>query len=812
MSRHYLVIHGHFYQPPRENPCIDSVEMQPSAWPYHDWNERVYTECYAPNGASRLLDNQGRIRAIVNNYEYFNFNFGPTLLSWMESRHPDTYARILDGDRISLERLGHGNAMAQAYNHTILPLDDEERKLRQIQWGLLDFEQRFGRKPEGMWLPETAVDMDSVLCLIRSGIKFIVLSPTQALRIRPLHTDHWIDISDGSINTHRPYRIFALNKEGMPLEKGYLDVFFYDGAISHEVGFAHLLRDAGGFAERILQAYDSHDMGDQLVSVCTDGESYGHHEPFADMCAAYLFHEHCAEKKLTPVNYGWYLAQHPPEFEVRLKNAFEGGTAWSCAHGVGRWKEDCGCHGGGQTGWNQKWRAPLRSSLNDLSGVLHSWLEQESRNHFREWKLAKSEAPNSWNADPARRQNFWTRHLLPGSRPERAQGLMEMLRFTDYMFTSCGWFFSDIAGLETIQVLRYALRAMRLHQESGGGTSVRTEFLKQISKAVSNLGHKTGEVLFLELEKELLPPQAYFSLARWAQSLSGETPFYAESPAFSFTGTESRDFSGFSVHEYRFRGESDFQTSAWIVYEGDGMDAKSYSVIIDPEGRLSDLITHPPKDAKALLKKKGNRVQIQAGQLPQDIRGMLASSLRKSYWQDNAEILSVIEQKLHSKQSRFLELGWPFPGTMASTLKVIGNFHLVEELEMALHGGSLPHLLKAVVLARVLREGGGHVHLGALRQEMRKKLLELGATFFVKPNVSQPNPLFALLDLVDSLGLISERTQLENMAFPLYRKLLDFQKTGKYSEPIKLEEAMGLLDRLNFSLDPTAEIPASERK
>jgi len=291
-----LCIHGHFYQPPRENPWTGRIESQESAAPHHDWNARISRECYAPNGASRLLDGWGRIRAVANNYRWMSFNFGPTLLDWIARNDSETLDRILEADRDSRkDQGGHGNAIAQVYNHAILPLGTRRDRRTQIQWGLRDFERRFGRKAEGMWLAETAIHMETVVDLIEAGVKFTVLAPTQADRVRSLRGDEWTDVSDGSIDPGEAYRIFPLGEDGEPLCAGHLDVFFYDGPISSAVGFEHLLRDAGSYFGKLRGAWDPATEIPRLVSVATDGESYGHHEPFGDMALAYLYESLCPD-------------------------------------------------------------------------------------------------------------------------------------------------------------------------------------------------------------------------------------------------------------------------------------------------------------------------------------------------------------------------------------------------------------------------------------------------------------------------------------------------------------------------------------
>jgi alpha-amylase/alpha-mannosidase (GH57 family) len=486
----HLVIHGHFYQPPRENPWTGEIERQESAAPYHDWNDRIADECYLPNALSRRLDDWGRITKLVNNYEWISFNFGPTLISWLEDNAPDAYARILEADRASAKRLsGHGNAIAQCYNHAIMPLASRRDRETQIRWGARDFERRFGRPSEGIWLPETAVNAGVLESLIEFGFKFIVLSPHQALRVRPLEDgSHWKDVSRGNIQTGAPYRCFDPGTKGRRDTRRFIDVFFYDAPLSTDVSFNHL-RNGDGFADAIALAYPR--VGGDLVVVATDGEIYGHHEPFADMALAYLVEAAAPRRGLSPTNFGAYLAVHEPRHEVDLKPGPNGeGTAWSCFHGVGRWKEDCGDSAGGREGWNQKWRAPLRAGLNTLGQTLAAMYEQEGSGLFADpWKARNDyiDVVEARDHDAARKfVASRARRPLSPEETARSLALLECQRNAQLMFTSCGWFFSDISGIETVQILRYAARAIELAGPEHWLT-LEKQLLGDLKGAVSNV-------------------------------------------------------------------------------------------------------------------------------------------------------------------------------------------------------------------------------------------------------------------------------------------------------------------------------------
>ena len=363
----FVCIHGHFYQPPRESPWLEAVEIQDSAFPYHDWNERITAECYAANAVSRILDTEGQIAQLVNNYASISFNFGPTVLLWMEKYAPDAYEAIIEGDRQSLEKFsGHGNALAQAYNHMILPLANSRDKNTQIIWGIKDFEYRFGRKPEGLWLPETAVDLETLDLMAQHGIDFAILAPRQASRVRPLDGEEWQDVSGGKIYPAIAYRA------SLPSGR-VMNLFFYDGPIAQALAFEGLLDNGEAFANKLLSAFA--DDSPRLVHIATDGESYGHHHRGGDMALAYALN-HIESNGLAQVtNYGRYLEDHPPAFEVEI---FEN-SSWSCEHGIERWRSDCGCNSGGHPGWNQGWRAPLRAALDWLRDAVNPAYEQLAR-------------------------------------------------------------------------------------------------------------------------------------------------------------------------------------------------------------------------------------------------------------------------------------------------------------------------------------------------------------------------------------------------------------------------------------------------
>ncbi|HEX3890194.1 MAG TPA: DUF3536 domain-containing protein, partial [Verrucomicrobiae bacterium] len=453
----FICIHGHFYQPPRENPWLEAVELQDSAFPYHDWNERITVECYAPNARARLLDGKGRIENIVSNYSRMSFNFSPTVLMWMKEKLPEIHDAIVDADKKSRERFsGHGSALAQNYNHMILPLANARDKHTQVIWGIRDFEARFGRKPEGMWLAETAADNETLDVLAEHGIKFTVLSPFQVNRVRPLNGNgDWQDVNGANIDPSMPYLV--------KLPSGHsIAVFFYDAPIAQAVAFENLLANGETFVARLFDGFDDGRDHDQLVHIATDGESYGHHFQYGDMALAFALNqiEKSDSAKLTV--YAEFLEKHPPTHEAEIHQ----GSAWSCSHGVERWKSDCGCNSGGHDGWNQQWRAPLRNAMDWLRDHLAPIFEMKAKEFLKDPWLARDEYISViLDRSPENLSKFFAQHAtreLNEAEQITVLRLLEMQRHAMLMFTSCGWFFDEISGLETVQVIQYAARALQL--------------------------------------------------------------------------------------------------------------------------------------------------------------------------------------------------------------------------------------------------------------------------------------------------------------------------------------------------------------
>jgi alpha-amylase/alpha-mannosidase (GH57 family) len=503
-TKRFICIHGHFYQPPRENPWLETVETQDSAAPYHDWNERIAAECYATNGAARIQNAKNQITRIINNYARMSFNFGPTLLSWLRDYAPRTHRMIVDGERRSRRSYkGHSSALAQVYNHIIMPLASRRDRITQIKWGIADYRYHFGAPPDGMWLAETAADAETLELLAECGIRFTLLAPHQCKRVRPLSTSGvsdplkhsgagevadatataaWTDTANASVDTTRPYLVrFKSGKS--------LAVFFYNGPASRAIAFEGLLNSGENYVARLKAGFkESDSTRAQLVHVATDGESYGHHHKHGEMALAYALRLLEQDKTVKLTNYGQFLAQFPPEYECEIVDD----TSWSCVHGVERWRSDCGCNGG-KAGWNQKWRGPLRQGLDELRDAIAPLTEEEGKKIFKDVWKARDEYIHVilYRTEEATERFFLELQSHGLTAEERIRGLelMEMQRHAQLMYTSCGWFFDDISGIETVQVIAYAARVLQLASDLFGekAATLESAFMARLADAKSNV-------------------------------------------------------------------------------------------------------------------------------------------------------------------------------------------------------------------------------------------------------------------------------------------------------------------------------------
>ncbi|MFT0743477.1 DUF3536 domain-containing protein [Synechococcus sp. RC10B2] len=717
----YVVLHGHFYQPPREDPWLNRIERQPSAAPFHDWNERILAECYRPNAFARILDEQGRVVRIVNNYEFLSFNFGPTLLSWLEEHDVEVYQRILTADRLSAERLeGHGNAIAQVYNHVILPLANERDKYTQIRWGIADFQHRFGRFPEGMWLAETAIDAATVKALVDCGIRFVILAPSQAQRIRPLGQTEWIDVSQGQIDPSRPYRCFTQDRSG------YLDIFFFDGPISRDLGFGDIVYSTQSLAERIRLAIRPDRKGEPyLINCATDGETFGHHKRSVERTLAYAFCEEFPRRGWQVGNYGHFLSHHPPTWEVQLKPV----TAWSCAHGVGRWSRDCGC--GAVPGWHQRWRQPLREALNWLRDQLAEIYETEAKAYLRDPWLARDRYIEVI-LDRERCEAFLQEHQshrLTAEDRVQVLRLLEMQRYGQLMFTSCGWFFEELSRPEGVQILRYAARAIEL-AAAVADVDLEEEFLGRLSKAPSNLDlYRDGKGVYWALVRPaLISPQRLVAQHALLSLCNGmpRAPGYMLEPvdqerlaiggstllvgrvklAFPNTG-EEHDL----IYALLHLGGWDFQCGVKPFTGRRSYEQLKATLLSGSRSRiqlvltLQELFGPETFDLNALIEE--DRQQMLRW-LTQDTLDRLAQLYRQTYLENYGVLMA------------FRADGLPIPEELLAAAQITLNQRLLSSLRaMEVEGGKQDHLLELRAIAREAEQLGCQ-----LRREEAARVLD----------------------------------------------------------------------------------------
>ena len=471
-----VCIHGHYYQPPREHPWLGVVEPEPSAAPDANWNVRILRECYAPNASARLLDGRGRLRGVASNYAWTSFNVGPTLDAWLAGHAPGLVDRLVAADRESRERTGHGNAWAQAYNHPILPLCTPRDVRTQVRWGVRTFERRYGRKPDGMWLPEMAVDVATLEALAAEGITLTMLSPHQARRVRSLGAGTpWTDVTADTLDVRRLYRC-------MLPSGGWIDVVFRDDEISRGLAFGELLRDGGLLADRLRSRLAEPD-GDVMVTAATDGETFGHHHRFGEMAVAYAIDRLRERDGVTVTNPAAFRAAAPPRQEVDIVER----SSWSCAHGIERWRDDCGCRVGGPPEWTQAWRRGLRVAIDWLRDELARVYETEGGRWLRDPWGARDRYIDAIVA-PEQAAALVAPELRPGATDGdrvQARRALEMARHALIMQTSCGWFFDDVAGVEATLVMRQAGRAIDLARALGAW--LEDGFLQRLAAARSNV-------------------------------------------------------------------------------------------------------------------------------------------------------------------------------------------------------------------------------------------------------------------------------------------------------------------------------------
>jgi alpha-amylase/alpha-mannosidase (GH57 family) len=781
LTEKYICIHGHFYQPPRENPWLEDIELQDSAYPYHDWNERITAECYAPNTVSRILDSEGRIIGLPNNYAWMSFNFGPTLLAWMADNTPDIYEAILAADRESQSHFsGHGSALAQAYNHMILPLATRRDKYTQVLWGIRDFEHRFGRPPEGMWLPETAVDLETLEIMSELGIRFTILAPHQAQKVRRIAPSRpWRDVSGGKIDPTTAYRI--------NLGSGRtINIFFYDGPISRAVAFEDLLERGESLASRLVNAFSEERAWPQLVHIATDGETYGHHHPHGDMALAYAldFLESGDLVRLT--NYGEYLEKHPPLFEVKI---FEN-SSWSCVHGVERWWKDCGCNSGGHPGWNQAWRTPLRDALDWLRDTLAPMYEEKASQFLKDpWAARNDYISIILNRSRDNVEEFLQQHasreLNPGEK-SLVLKLLEMQRHAMLMYTSCGWFFDELSGLETVQVIQYAGRVVQLTQEIFGDGN-EADFLTRLEQAKSNIpDHRDGRIIYEKFVKpamvDLLKVGAHYAISSLFEDYEVQDKIYCytidredyrltelgkaklaigriqiTSDITRNSATASFGVVAFGDHNLcggvrYFQGEDSYGTMAWEVTE-----AFSWTDFPETIRRIDHHFGQSTYYLRTLFRDEQRKILDQ-------LMGLALEEVRSDF----GRIYSS-----HVPLMRFLkELGVPLPRSFRATAEVVLNLTLRQALlapepEFQV----IRSLLAEARLLEIPLEGAG------LEFSLRKAVEGLAEKFQADPsNLEYLQQLEAAVALGTALPFAVELWHVQNIYYEMLNSVYPEQR------------------------------------
>jgi len=762
-SPKYVCVHGHFYQPPRENPYLEAVELQDSAYPYHDWNERITAECYAPNAASRITDAENRIVKLVNNYAHISYNFGPTLLSWMKDQAPNPYQAILEADNESRERFsGHGSAMAQGYNHVILPLANRRDKVTQVKWGIRDFESRFGRTPEGMWLPETAVDTETLEVLAENGIKFTILAPRQAKRVRAKKSKDFEDVGRSRVDPARAYLAELPSKKEIAL-------FFYDGPISQGVAFEGLLNDGKRFADRLLSGFSDARQGPQLVHIATDGESYGHHHHYGEMALSYALEEIQRGDIAKLTNYGEFLEKHPPEYVAEILD----NTSWSCVHGVERWRSNCGCNSGGHA-WNQEWRAPLRVALDWLRDRMVPIYEVQMRKFFGDpWEVRDDYIRLILDRSEESHRAFFGDHALKQLKPEEevtALKLLEMQRHALLMYTSCGWFFDELSGLETVQVIHYAGRALRLAEECSG-EKIEAEFLQKLAAAKSNIAEYGDGAKIYE---------------RWVKPAVVDIPrvagHYAISSLFEAYGEKTRIYC-YEVERTKFslEAEGKMRLATGCARFRSTITDESATAGVRPGQNSAE------SDQKTLVAAFTQADTAEVIRLLDQVYGKHTFSLRQLFRDEQRKITSLIlNESLNSAAAlyktvfesqapliRFLNgLDIPVPNALKSAAEIALNSQLQQSLERPeLDIDSIQGLLREAAASKI------NLDATTLEYKLRRRIEGDAAGFAANPSdPTAVEKMIKLLDLIPSFPFPVVLWEAQNIC---YRPLITaFQQNG----------------------------------
>jgi len=802
----YVCVHGHFYQPPRENPSLEAIELQDSAYPYHDWNERITAECYAPNATSRILDNEQRIIKLVNNYGMMSFNFGPTLLSWLEDKAPRVYAALQEADQLSCHKFGsHGSAVAQAYNHMILPLANRRDKVTQVKWGIADFEHRFKRRPEGMWLPETAANTETLEVLAENGILYTIMAPRQAKRVRRKGGRSWKDVTGDRIDPSRAYLV------NLPSKKT-ISVFFYDGPISQGVAFEGLLNDGKRFADRLLSGFaDSRDWP-QLSHIATDGESYGHHHRFGEMALTYAL-QHIENDKLAELtNYGQFLERYPADHFVEIVE----NSSWSCVHGIERWRSNCGCNSGGHGNWNQEWRAPLRAALDWLRDKVNPLFEEKAPALLKNpWDARDEYIQVILNRSDASVDAFFNNHATHPLSPEEqvtALKLLEMQRHAMLMYTSCGWFFDELSGLETVQVIHYAGRVVELAKEFLGA-EIESQFLEHLRQAKSNLPeHGDGAQIY---EKWVKPAAVNIEKLAGHYAISSLFENYGEKTGIYCYDVDREQYSLEAEGKLRLAtGRARF--SSEVTRESATM---SFGVLHLGDHNVTGGVRHADgperyEELKAKLIECFSKADTAAViRILDEEFSEHSYSLSSLFRDEQRKIVGLIlndsltsaaaaYRTIYENQApliRFLNsLNIPVPPAFKAAADVAVNSQLRQSFERAdLDGDNIQSFLKEAATSRVPLDAT------TLEFTMRKRLEEQAARFAERPDDMENVQRFRKqLELTQTLPFPVTLWEVQNISYaPLMKAIEDRRLAAENNDPEAstwMKELTGLRDGLRI--------------
>jgi alpha-amylase/alpha-mannosidase (GH57 family) len=783
----YICIHGHFYQPPRENAWLEVIEVQDSAHPYHDWNERITAECYGPNTASRILDSKGVIKKIINNYSKISFNFGATLLSWMEVNDPESYEAILQADRESIAYFeGHGSAIAQVYNHMIMPLATTRDKETQIIWGIRDFAHRFNRQPEGMWLAETAVDIESLELLVKHNIKFTILAPRQARAFRLIGDEEWTLTETTPIDPRRPYNFLLPSGKTIVL-------FFYDGEISQGVAFNGLLNDGKKFAERMVQSLDNSDEP-QLAHIATDGETYGHHHKHGDMALAFCIDYIERNKICSLTNYAHFLSKHAPTYEALVHE----NSSWSCAHGVERWRNNCGCNTGGKPNWNQLWRKPLRDTLDWLRDELEKTYDYECSAFLRDPWEARNEYINvilRRNDDTIRK--FLKTHCTKAVEPNNVLRLMEVQRNAMLMYTSCGWFFDEVSGIETTQIMQYACRAMQLVSQIND-LNLEMEFKRRLEEVPSNVpGLQNAAYVY---NKYVLPSK--INLQRVGMHYAVSTIFEDDPeafPVFNYT-TSNEIFIRKEAGEQKLvlgvtkvksnvtRSEKKFAFA--VIYLGkhniignislDMEEEKFASMQIRmitafEEGRLGDII--------GLMQMYFGPEKYTIWQLFQDEKRKVFNFITQQSMQDLEESLRRIYNRDYPLVMGLSHNGIPIPNAYKTTFEYILNADLIKCFQTdKINIRQVERIMSELVKWDLRIEDSGKVERFA-GESIFKELKRIGAEGDSYKRIERLNRLFPLMV---RFNLRPNLYRSQNLYFEIFKEIQESDRSPEWKKQFLL--------------------------